>query len=408
MKIFPSANSVFTAVAAILCVACSGTTRSSGKLKRIPDLTYAGFPVTLLRLTRAVIATALPNPAVVRYSSGVLVVLDRTADTAVHVLDARSGATLGAFGTRGTAPEQFVGVWSVDPASSGDGRTWIFDLTQRRMHGVNIGTWLAQRHRGLSNPPGQTLVTFAADAALTNPTRLSDGTFVSPGFFYGGRLARFDSAGHLLTLTGPEPVGDTTVPTPVRQHAYQITFAPDSARKRFVAATWYGGAISILNLAGQSESNIVTPFRFDPQYRDVLREGEHVMLLTPDARNGYIDAAATERYIFALFSGRSQASGRRRAGYAEYVHVFTWGGKLIGVLHLAAEAGSIAVSPDGSMLYAAHPAPHGAVDFYDLSRLSLEKTNPPRRSASALSNSAGPATAKRFSGAGAAAVSRAR
>ncbi|MCB9518450.1 MAG: hypothetical protein H6691_05965 [Gemmatimonadales bacterium] len=68
----------------------------------------------------------------------------------------------------------------------------------------------------------------------------------------------------------------------------------------------------------------------------------------------YRDCTATAEHLFALFSGRrwDDAARRQLLAAPRFVHVFTWDGRLVRVLHLDQQVAQIGVSADGRTLYA--------------------------------------------------------
>ncbi|MEN6455651.1 MAG: BF3164 family lipoprotein, partial [Prolixibacteraceae bacterium] len=76
-----------------------------------------------------------------------------------------------------------------------------------------------------------------------------------------------------------------------------------------------------------------------------------------DERNGFITAAVTEKFVYALYSGkvmdRRTLESLSDAFLSKYVYVFDWQGRLVKRYQLDQEVRSIAVNANDEALYAA-------------------------------------------------------
>ena len=99
------------------------------------------------------------------------------------------------------------------------------------------------------------------------------------------------------------------------------------------------------------------PDPFPPAWRQGRsRDGRAVMSLGPEARYGFTDLVATERYLYGLFSGRSvDAPGTPWA--TREVQVYTWEGAYVKTIHLARAAEAMTVDASDTWLYASGPDP---------------------------------------------------
>jgi hypothetical protein len=94
-----------------------------------------------------------------------------------------------------------------------------------------------------------------------------------------------------------------------------------------------------------------TPYRWDVEYATKRVDGSiGFSYVNSGERRGYTSVAATEHYVFGLFSGRKRLP-QRTAWAANYVHVFDWDGKLHAVFRLDVDAIRLEVSEELGMLY---------------------------------------------------------
>ncbi|WP_367275873.1 BF3164 family lipoprotein [uncultured Bacteroides sp.] len=83
---------------------------------------------------------------------------------------------------------------------------------------------------------------------------------------------------------------------------------------------------------------------------------------------GYIDIAVTDRYVYALLSGRSIEESGLSAFTGNIIYVFDWGGTLQRKIMCNTDLTTICVSPDDSMIYAV-----GLVEDYELLNAELKR-----------------------------------
>ncbi len=304
-------------------------------------------------------AAGLAIPSAISYAAGRLVVLDDASDSVVHVFRAEDGARLREFGRRGAGPGEFKGAWSVAPAPGETDGAWIYDLRLRRM-----------THVALASAAGRTeapeMVRLDAPGTPTGPLWTDAATIVSPGFFGDGRLAVFDARGRMVRMAGAVPGTDGEAPAMVRQEAFVGTLVRNPARPLLAVVTRHADRVEVYGADGTRVGAGRGPFGFDPRYVTEPGARGPVMGTGDDLRFGYVDAAATGDRVFALFSGRTRAGYRRAAPFGRSIHVFDWTGRLRSILRLDADVLAIAVSPDGTHLYALRHDPTPAVLRYPL------------------------------------------
>jgi hypothetical protein len=293
-----------------------------------------------------------------------LVVQDAYADTPLHVIRAEDAQYVATLGGKGEGPGEFAGVWSLDVVSHDPAQLWAYDMTQKRLTYVDLDAVLSG-----SSVLGDSMITMNVGFNVLSPVWTTGNTYVSPGFLQEpGRLAVFDASGTLQDIVGePLPNPKKTLQWIV-QHAYQARMKPHPDRSKLALATFYADRIEIYDAAGALRTTARGPDPFDPIYTVGTMQGQPVRQSTPDTRNGYVDLDATDRFIYALYSGRRTENW---GPYGSRLHVFTWDGRLVGDVALNTYALGIAVSPDGATLYASQHYPDLAIVQYDLTGLNL-------------------------------------
>lgn len=360
-------------MAAFVASACSG-----GGTRQVEqaELDHSRFAPRLLEAEVLYDGDVLGLPWRIAVVDGYLLVIDVASDSVLHLFDAHDGRHVLSFGRRGEGPGEFTGAWSIDPVPEKHGEAWVYDVSLRRFTRM----LLADGASGRIDPVGAEpeAIQLLAEVTLLDPL-WSDTLIVSLGFFRGGRLGHFDADGRFLRAGGELPSSDDPVPEEARQHAYQSMLAADPSRSRFVVATRHADLLEVLRADGTVTARADPPFGFLPQY-GVREWGGTVDLRTgTDLRFGYLDVAATDHRVYALFSGRTRRAFPGAANQGEYVHVYDWDASLLEVYRLDRPAVAITADREGGGLFAVRHTPEPAVVRYALPRDVREAREPPAR-----------------------------
>lgn len=346
------------AIAALLSQACvPGAAREAGP----PELAHTGLAVEVLdhELLTQTDQLALPYKAAV--IDQYLVVIDLGADSVLHVIDRMSGNLVRSFGRRGEGPGEFKGIWSLDRSPEHRFGVWVFDI------GLLRSTYLDVKHvLGDSTRYRFRSVNFVSEAALTGPVRTADGRFVSLGFYTQGRLGVFDAEGVQGTTLGELPPASEKIRPSDRQHAFQATLAIHPRRHLLAAVLRHGSQLEIYHADGSLLKRVDGPLPIQIETNINFSGRRSGFRLTDHSRYGYVDAVASDKFIFALFSGRLLGAFRTRATFGRYVHVFDWQGQLKRVLELDSDAIAIAIDSEATVLYSVIHDPQPAILRYFL------------------------------------------
>lgn len=345
----------------LIMASCSGKDRS-GARNGSPTRAVAPERVDSLRGEVLSESDSLGIPFSVAVNGEHLLVSDAAGEPAVHVFRLPAGALVGSFGREGQGPGEFVSVRSVEPVHGRPGEFWVYDITLKRMTHVDV--------RRLGRPGENVhdrILTFRSDLLPMGPVWTDEATLLSHGIFVDGRLAQFDTAGRLVRTVGPLPPSRRrNEPVTVVQHAYTGTMAPAPSRGLLALATRHADRLEIYHADGRPVAVVQGPDAFDPVYEMETRGGSAFMSTGDDLRFGYLDVAATDREVFALYSGRTRSDHPGRANYGDRVHVYDWSGRLLRVLLLDHSAIGIAVDARAEHLYAVRQDPTPALLRYAL------------------------------------------
>lgn len=301
-------------------------------------------------------ALALPlGSAVV---GDLLIVVDVASDSAIHVLNRFDGRLLASYGRKGEGPGEFMAAPTVDPDRAANS-VWVFDADLSRITYVNLGQLLTHPDSVVPR-----MINLRAEGPLEAPLWTSQGSILSPGHFASRRLIQLDSNGTQTGFVGPPLAGDPLIDAVVRQQIHQATSATNPSRDRLVVVSRWVPRIEIFDPEGTLLTLAQAPFEWDITPDNIY--SLTVWAVTKDMPYGYVSVAASKRWVFALFSGRTRRSHPENTGFGEVVHVFDWSGRFVGYIPLAAEALTISVDPEGTTLYVVEWEPVPTVSAYAL------------------------------------------
>lgn len=347
------------AVMGWMALAFSPRTAVPARASGVRALDHSGLEVVALHGSVLNASDRLGLPGAIERAGDYLVLTDGVGEAALHVIDRTTGKIRGSFGREGEGPGEYRAPRSIDP-EPGENAFWVFDIGLQRLTHIELRDGLPA-----VKPADSEVLTLRASAPTTDPIRLQGGRLLALGFFPDGRLAEFDGAGSLLRTVGSLPPNPERIPPSVLQQVYQGRMKARPDRQLLAIGTRYAGFIEIYGADGTLARRVSGPLSVGLRFQ--VQETAHgpVMASGEDLRFGYIDVAATQDRIYALFSGRTRAGFPGRANYGEYVHVFNWEGEFLEALHLDADVLAITVDEQEGALYAVRHLPVPAVLRYE-------------------------------------------
>jgi hypothetical protein len=338
-----------TATAASLLIVATGQTacRGAGDSQRQPAgasdrqgplRELRGAPIDKIR-------QSLVNPVALATSGNIIVVADQ-GDSALKVIDRRTGQLLAAAGGSGGGPGEFRDVTSVSLVERPDGSTaiWAFDSRESRLSSYRFDR---------SGSFGVVHILPLPELASRGieVLWLNDSTMVASGTFLQSRFAVLNRDGSHLRPVGDIPYASAEVPAFAAQQMLQPSMGVEPDGWRVAIGARWAGRVDIYNVASGKAVRAQSPGAFDPEIRVGIRGTTPAFLQDRSTRFGYVAVAANKHRIYALYSGRTRQGHPGRANYAEYVHVFDWSGELTEVIHLDRDLYRIAVDSGGTHLY---------------------------------------------------------
>lgn len=196
------------------------------------------------------------------------------------------------------------------------------------------------------------------------------GTFIGIGPYEKGLFCILDLKGKVINVVGEQPYRDETergVPEIARAMAYQGKIATSPEGDYLVHAVYMSPIISFYKLSPKNVHLLKSHVDSYPAYKPELGDKSYASAMSKSNKLGYIDIAVTDKYVYALLSGKSTEESGLSAFMGSVICVYDWNGTLVKKFMCNAEMTTICVSADDSIIYAV-----GLVEDYELLKATLE------------------------------------
>lgn len=265
--------------------------------------------------------------------------IDQSGEPFLHLIDLESGEVVLSAGRRGEGPGEFEFPTRLFPHPTSPGGVTVYDAQQRRFTEIAL-----DEH--LTTNVGRVVVLTRA------PIPLQVGQV---GSHYMGWLRDPEMRWVSFRLDETEPtllpgpiVGPESAPLSERIKASaNVTICANHDGSRFAALYGSAGRIELHDSGAAFVGLADAPDSTDGEF--VPGAGGRVKW--DRQRFYYAGCAATERFLFALYSGREEGLDRQLAYAGDRVHVFDWDGRQIGTLKLAVPVVEIAIDSAATSLY---------------------------------------------------------
>lgn len=296
-------------------------------------------------------------PVDLAVTGDLVLAIDRHGDKNLHAIDARDGRLVASVGEPGEGPAEFMAPATL--TRDREGRVWILDTTTQRMTRLDLTR--------LDDGTAWADSSFQLHGALvTDLSWTARRGLIAGGTFRDGRFGLLNGEGVLTDEVGSFPEAGRDYPAVLRQQAFLSRLAARPDGRAFAVAARYAGRIDLIDDRGVSRGQVTAPYPFDPDFTVTRRGDFPVASFPPESVTGYIDAAASERFVFGLFSGRTEKAFPGRDNYARDIHVFDWDGVLVEVLRTDRDVFAIEVDAVRGRLLAIVHDPVPAIVAYPL------------------------------------------
>lgn len=309
--------SLFLYILSVLClVACSGIN------ERANYISYPNFPdeIALHAQVIRLDTVFFRFPFRVKVKDDVAVVMDlHNTDYYYHAFTYPGWKPITSFGKRGESPEEMLSAETFHFHSSDS--IWTLDANKMEFTLWSLSVHEKRAERVRTIPIDRELVRVLDFFPV-------DSGFLVPDYLGEHRYNQVSLQGKPLAFEGEIPSSTTYKEEikPALAQAWRSFIDYNPGKDIFVMATQLGEVMDIYNLKGKAHKVVKGP-NGDPQFKVTQQYG------IPTGIKGFCNVEVTDRYIYAVFDGRSfeemeacYQRGEEPEDGGRYIYVFDFDG----------------------------------------------------------------------------------
>lgn len=261
------------------------------------------------------------------------------------ILNRNTGKILNSFGRVGRGPDEFFYPSFLSRVPDESRTIGIYNPRLFSFIELSIDSILTQA--------GQLTITSYKefDVSYSKLIKMNQSLFVGTGYFSDGRYALTDTSRQFFRVSGNYPFEEMLTATKqALDMAFQSQLRRHPDQPLLVSATTSSANLEILKLKDHKLDVIAQVNSYPPVFENTSLNNSISISYNPESRWGYQDITVTEKYIYALYSGKEKAEDRFYFG--DQVLVFNWKGKPIVQFNLDNEVSNITVDASDQTLYA--------------------------------------------------------
>lgn len=299
------------------------------------------------------------SPVDIQKDGDDLVVLDYKQDSLFHRVDLKQNLYMGMFGAKGQGPNEFIYPASLNVL--GNSCFSSYDISKKELSMIRLDT--DENRVEISR-------LFKYNQMLTfDVAPVADSLFIVSGETDGAMFALMNKSGELLSVSDEYPYenGDEKkIPVKFRAMAYQGTLRVCS-NGYFAYATTTAKQIHLYKVKDKMIKKVGEIVDGYGHYRpNTKREGAYGVAYLSNSSICYMDLAVTDKYVYALYSGRSFKKYKMAAYEGETIYVYDWTGKLVKTYQLDIAISQFCVDEDENRLFATANIPEPTIVRFDL------------------------------------------
>lgn len=285
------------------------------------------------------------RPFFIHYIDSCVIVYDDLGDSLFTLMDLKANNRAYRFGKRGQGKDDFLQVASFYNMQS-DSLLGVYDMFGRSLVQMNIN----QVRRGIYKFP--LVVEDTLRSVFVVPTKYH--TYVGIGFYEKNMLSLYgDKIGRQYFFEYPyKDKQEKAISNRLRGMAYQGVLRSNPSMDKIVFSVT---SAPIFFLYSVKKDRIIKTYDFIADYPVYKTEDDGTVRSAPmSAKNilGFVDAYATDKYVYLLYSGKSFAETGMKAFHGSVVYKITWDAKPVCKYGLDVPISTFCVSDDDSWIYA--------------------------------------------------------
>ena len=324
---------------------------------RVPALEERAPPTHRLEVSRVLGDTATFGAIHELFLIGPdLLVIDRFNSPHLAFVSSVDGRVIQRLVRHGEGPKEMRQPLWAQPVPEHYPEAWVYDFGTRRFVRLRLD---APRDSAFLE-----MVRFErVPYSLLQPF-WQDGEVIANGLLPRHGLVRLDSTGAPEALVPlPAPFDSTVIPLPVgRRLANRSFLAMNPSRTRLALVYQFANRIDLLEGNGALYGSVAGPRETEARFRI---EGDR-FFWEDENQMAYSAATATDRRLYALFSGERLEDEEDEVSRPSRIHVFEWDGDFVAEIELDHEVSTIAVTSDDRQLYGAVEDPYPRIAVWQL------------------------------------------
>ncbi len=279
-----------------------------------------------------------------------IIIANQKGEPLIEVYDV-SGKLIQNFLTKGKGPEEILMVGGLQQRIGGNKQLLVYDLFQKKFLQYD----LADISSIMIDKPTIALSYYRQHTdtlVLFDKLILGNQWIIGESRSLKGRIALMNMDGSLIKYTGDYPpeinpkLGDYE-----NANLYASGIALNSDGSRMALATYAAGLIDLYEISSNSVKPLWSYKEFVPNHLEIIEMGEVVRAaFTKKSRYGYPDITASDRFVYALFSGKKFEEPNYSFG--KTIRCISWDLSVDFELHTDVNVNRISVSKDDKTIYA--------------------------------------------------------
>lgn len=288
-----------------------------------------------------------------------LLIIDYGADSLFHWVDTKSHTYKGSFGIKGQGPGEWIHPEKIH--FHGMNNVYCYDVGTSGLKTFN-----------LNNACNQILSsTILKGSFLTYDIMpISDSLFAINGYYENSMFRTVNNKGRIIDRSEAYPYKDEeekSIPDDFRSLAYQGTMRANG-RQQFVFVTSQARQIYLYRVTSDGKliktGEIIDSYA---QYKpDYSTKGSYSVAFDSKVPESYKDLIASDKYIYALYSGRTFNDYKLSCNECKLLYVYDWTGKFVRLYKLDVPVTYICLNEQQNKLYAIANIPDPALVSFDL------------------------------------------
>ena len=291
----------------------------------------------------------LKDPFLVEIINNYLIIGNDKGSPLIELYDTQTGNKKASFLTIGNGPNEFLHIGNIQPVP-GRGEIFIQDLFTKKLVKYNLLEILDDQ-----TTPYEVIFQVEEDSGLlASKIAKSQNGIIIGSADPRGRIILLDEDDNVLTYFGQYPNKDLVDPDLtelLNAKLYGSAITVNPAMNKVALATYSAGMIDLFEI---TEDNTIKPIWSYQEFYPVgimiiPMAGEFVVAHTNNALNGFTGICSTEKYVYAVFSGKKLED--KSYPYGDMVYVVSWDGKESYKFKLDREVNRLVVDHNDGVMY---------------------------------------------------------